>query len=239
MKMRALRVVSIIMYFLCALATAMLIIPSFTASRLSHSEKFITTVIIFAFGYMASRLLCIGAKSRVAERIMKINFIWLFVIYAVVVIDFTLISESFGRNISNIFLLSESDVKEYIAENTNIVPFGTIKLYINAYKADNIERYIVFENLLGNLLVFMPFALFLPIICKKTNSALVFLGVISATVIIIELLQIVFLTGSADIDDFILNVAGAMAAFGILRIKAVKRFVDRIARRCDADETQS
>lgn len=235
MKWQSLRVVSIIMYILCAMATVMLIMPSFTAVRLSHGEKFLTAVIIFAFGYMASRLLCIGATTDVAARIMKANFIWLFLIYVIVVIDFTLISESFGRNISNIFPLSKPQIKEYITENTNVVPFGTVRLYINAYKADNIEHYIVFENLIGNFFVFMPFAFFLPIICDKVNSALVFAGLISATVIIIELLQIVFLTGSADIDDFILNVAGAMAAFGILKIKAVKRFVRKIARRSDCD----
>lgn len=235
MKWQSLRVVSIIMYILCAMATVMLIMPSFTAVRLSHGEKFLTAVIIFAFGYMASRLLCIGATTDVAARIMKANFIWLFLIYVIVVIDFTLISESFGRNISNIFPLSKPQIKEYITENTNVVPFGTVRLYINAYKADNIEHYIVFENLIGNFFVFMPFAFFLPIICDKVNSALVFVGLISATVIIIELLQIVFLTGSADIDDFILNVAGAMAAFGILKIKAVKRFVRKIARRSDCD----
>ena len=227
MKWQSLRVVSIIMYILCAMATVMLIMPSFTAVRLSHGEKFLTAVIIFAFGYMASRLLCIGATTDVAARIMKANFIWLFLIYV--------ISESFGRNISNIFPLSKPQIKEYITENTNVVPFGTVRLYINAYKADNIEHYIVFENLIGNFFVFMPFAFFLPIICDKVNSALVFAGLISATVIIIELLQIVFLTGSADIDDFILNVAGAMAAFGILKIKAVKRFVRKIARRSDCD----
>lgn len=235
MRLQSLKVVSIIMYFICALATVMLIIPSFIATRLSHSEKFIITAIIFVLGYMASRLLCIGATIKRAQKIMKINFACLFLIYVIVVIDFTLISESFGRNISNIFLLSKSEIKEYLTDNTNLVPFGTIRLYINAYRADNIEHYIVFENLIGNFFVFMPFAFFLTIVLEKANNSIVFLCVISATVIIIELLQIVFLTGSADIDDFILNVAGAMAMFGVLKIKAVRRFADKIVRRGDTD----
>ena len=99
MKCQPLRAVSIVMYVLCAVATVMLIVPSFTDVRLSHGEKFITAVIIFAFGYMASRLLCIGVADDIAARIMKTNFIWLFLIYVIVVIDFTLISESFGENI--------------------------------------------------------------------------------------------------------------------------------------------
>ncbi len=235
MRVQSLRVVSIIMYVLCVLAAIMLIVPSFTAIKLSHGEKFISAVIVFAFGYMASRLMCIGVDIKRAEKIMKATFLWLFIIYAVVVIDFTLISDSFGRNISNIFLLSKAQIREYIKDNTNIIPFGTVKLYINAYKADNIEQYIVFENLLGNFSVFMPFAFFLPVIYKKANKAFVFLGLISVAVIVIEILQIVFLTGSADIDDFILNVAGAMAAFGILKLGCVKRFVNKIVRRSETD----
>ena len=48
------------------------------------------------------------------------------------------------------------------------------------------------------------------------------------SVLVIEVLQLVFLTGSADIDDFILNVGGAMAAYGILNIDKVKRGINKI-----------
>lgn len=224
------------MYFLCAVAAVGLIIPSFTTIRFSHGENFITTFIIFALGFMASRILCIGADSAKAKKIMKRTFIWLFLIYVMVVIDFTLVSESFGRSLSNIFLLDKGDAKEYISENTNFVPFRTIKLYLNAHTKGNIEPYIVAENLLGNFFIFMPFAFFVPIAFCRVNSALKFLGVISLTVVIIELLQIVFLTGSADIDDFILNVLGAMLAYGVLRIKLVKRFADRVLRKGEEGE---
>jgi glycopeptide antibiotics resistance protein len=58
-------------------------------------------------------------------------------------------------------------------------------------------------------------------------SALKFLLFISLTVIVVEVLQIVFLTGSADIDDFILNVGGAMAAYGVLNIQKVKYGINK------------
>lgn len=231
MKLQSIKVVSGVMYFLCIVATVGLILPSFTTLRFSHGEKFITAFIIFALGFMASRLLCVGAGSEKAQIIMKKTLIWLFLVYVLVVIDFTLISESFGRRLSNIFLLDKTQAKEYIGENTNFVPFDTIKLYLNAHTKGNIEPYIVAENLLGNFLVFMPFAFFIPIAFCRVNSALKFLVAISLIVFIIELLQIVFLAGSADIDDFILNVLGAMLAYGVLGIKSVKRFTDRILRK--------
>ncbi len=236
MKSQSLKVVSGVMYFLSAVAVAGLIAPSFTTLRFSHGEKFITVFIIFALGFMASRLLCVGADNEKAQIIMKKTFIWLFLVYVLVVIDFTLISESFGRSLSNIFLLDKTQAKKYISENTNFVPLGTIKLYLNAHTKGNIEPYIVAENLLGNFLVFTPFAFFIPIAFCRVKSALKFLVIISLTVVVIEFLQIVFLTGSADIDDFILNVSGAMAAYGVLRIKSVKKFTDKILRKGEAGE---
>ena len=54
-----------------------------------------------------------------------------------------------------------------------------------------------------------------------------FLLVISIAVIVIECLQIVFLTGSADIDDFILNVSGAAIAYGVLSIRKIKGLINK------------
>ena len=138
------------------------------------------------------------------------------------VIDFTLINNSFGRSISNIFLADKATVSDYLANKINLVPFATVKLFVNAYRESKLETLVVLENIFGNLVAFMPFAFFVPNIFKKVNSTLKFFVCISVCVLIIELLQIVFLTGSADIDDFILNASGAMAAYGILNISKIK-----------------
>ena len=45
--------------------------------------------------------------------------------------------------------------------------------------------------------------------------------------LLIELLQLLLLTGSSDIDDVILNVSGAMLFYALLRIPAVSRFLTR------------
>lgn len=144
------------------------------------------------------------------------------------VIDFTLINDNFGRNISNIFLADKTKISEYMSEKTNLIPFATVKLFINAYKTESLDAFVVIENILGNLFVFMPFAFFIPNIFKKINCAYKFLVFISVVVLIIEVLQLVFLTGSADIDDFILNVGGAMAAYGIFNIAKFKRGINKL-----------
>lgn len=154
--------------------------------------------------------------------IVKSILVCLFLLYTLMVIDFTLINDSFGRSISNIFLADKALVNEYLSQKINLIPFATVKLFVNAYKDFNLETHIVIENILGNFFVLMPFAFFVPNIFKRVNTALKFLAFISVCVLSIEVLQIVFLTGSADIDDFILNVGGAMAAYGILGVSKIK-----------------
>ncbi len=170
--------------------------------------------------------------------VVKSILVCLFLLYTLMVIDFTLINDSFGRNLSNIFLADKQAVNEYISQKVNLIPFATVKLFINAYKDAKLETLVVLENIFGNLFVLMPFAFFVPNIFKKMNSALRFLIFISLCVLIIEILQIIFLTGSADIDDFILNVGGAMLMYAVLKISKVKCFVNKLLFG-DKNETKS
>ena len=143
------------------------------------------------------------------------------------VIDFTLVNDTFGRNISNIFLSGRAEITRYFSHKTNIIPFATVKLFINAYKNESLDTLVVLENIFGNFFAFMPFAFFAPITIKNINSARRFLVFIAICVLCVETLQIIFLTGSADIDDFILNVGGAMAAYGILNVKKIKNGINK------------
>ncbi len=153
--------------------------------------------------------------------------ICLFLLYTLTVIDFTLINDSFGRSISNIFLTDKTEVSEYLSQRINLIPFATVKLFINAYRDSALQTHSVVENILGNFFVFMPFAFFVPQVFKKINSALKFFYFIATSVLCIEVLQLIFLTGSADIDDFILNVGGAMSVYGILNICKVKHGINK------------
>lgn len=171
-------------------------------------------------------------KSKVIklDRVFFVKgvIICLFLLYTLMVIDFTLINDNFGRNISNIFLANKGEIAKYFLEKTNIIPFATVKLFINAYKNDSLDTIVVIENILGNLFVFMPFAFLVPQVFKMINSTLKFLCFISLVVLGIEILQFVFLTGSADIDDFILNIGGAMAAYAIFNITKFKCGINKL-----------
>lgn len=195
---------------------------------LQHIEKIATAFVLFFFGYLAAFFGFLEGESH-EKRIkrMKTTFTFFFFLYIVIFIDFTLIDGTIGRSISNIFSLNSGEIKEYIKENTNFIPFKTVKLFISAYKDETLSMGAIIENILGNFFVLIPFALFGPCAFRKMKSPFIFFAFCSITVIVIEILQLVFLTGSTDIDDFLLNVSGGMFGLLILNIPPVKRVVSK------------
>lgn len=210
---------------------------------LNHTEKIITALILFVFGYLAAFFGYSGsAEWKKEKRRMKLAFTFFFFLYIVIFIDFTLIDGTFGRNISNIFSLNSVEIKEYIRENTNFVPFKTVKIFISAYKDETLSIGAIIENILGNFFVLTPFALFAPCAFPKMRKPLNFFAFCSVAVIAVEVLQLVFLTGSTDIDDFLLNVSGGMAGFVLLNIPPVKRAISHLTFglfRMDKNEIKS
>lgn len=142
--------------------------------------------------------------------------IWLFLgVYVLLLVNFTLIDDTFGRNIFNIQNLNYDSLVNYMETSLNLIPFATIRLYVNGLKSDNISLGYFLINIFGNLLMLMPLAFFVPTLLKKINTFLKFLIFVIGFAVCIEVLQILFLTGSCDIDDVMLNVLGAALSYPI------------------------
>ncbi len=98
----------------------------------------------------------------------------------------------------------EKDVILEGLDTANFTLFKTIKMYIDySYKLNS------FENLVGNVVVFIPFGFLLPYIqkrCKRFTALLLnaFLFVLG-----IEVFQLFSAFGAFDVDDILLNCIGA------------------------------
>lgn len=103
---------------------------------------------------------------------------------------------------------------------TNFVPFDTIMRYINYSHYFNMDLIIV--NLLGNLLIFTPMGFLLPLLSRRFRRVwpILFVGFVSS--LAVETIQFIFRVGSTDIDDLILNTAGA--GLGYLAYKFMIQF---------------
>ncbi|WP_314588521.1 VanZ family protein [Paenibacillus terrigena] len=102
----------------------------------------------------------------------------------------------------------------HLYENT--VPFHTLRDYIV-----NHHRYTfttIFLNLFGNIGVFIPIGLLLPLLFPYFRSIhRIFLASFTGCVLI-EMLQYAFTLGSFDVDDLILNLIGGMMGFGCYKV---------------------
>ena len=95
----------------------------------------------------------------------------------------------------------------------NLVPFHTLSIYLA-----NLGSWFWMRNLLGNLALLLPLGLLgpiaLPALDRWWRIALVALLVSTA----IELTQLLVPDRSADIDDVLVNVAGAILGYVVLGI---------------------
>lgn len=161
-----------------------------------------------------------------ANVLPKFNmFIW-FSLYIIMLLNLTLFDKYFGRGVT-LYVTDASQIKDYFAYNFNIIPFATIDNYLLAMRNNNLSLINFIYNIFGNILAFMPMAFFVPRQFKGINKWYKFLLFTSFTIIIIESLQMLTMSGSFDIDDYILNILGAMVVYGIVNNKRLKKYIDK------------
>lgn len=105
--------------------------------------------------------------------------------------------------------------------NTNLIPFKVLfetyhEVFINGY----VNYFII--NFLGNIIMFMPFGFFIPLLWNISNKKIILIGFCSS--LFIEISQL-FLTRGTDVDDLILNTLGVFIGslvFNLLNKKANK-----------------
>ena len=118
----------------------------------------------------------------------------------------------FGQRIS---FDHPQDYGEYIAQSINLKPFRTIRNYwYVAFRTSDRELLShIIINLAGNVIMFIPLGFFLPL--NWPGSRRLWKLMLSATGIIvcIELLQMVTMLGSLDVDDLILNLIGCLIGY--------------------------
>ena len=76
-------------------------------------------------------------------------------------------------------------------------------------------------NVVGNILVFVPFGMFLPRLFRRCKNIL-FVTLLSLELsLIVEVIQLVSRVGSFDVDDLLLNTIGGMLGYLIYKMVSV------------------
>ena len=106
-------------------------------------------------------------------------------------------------------LTNLSSLSERITDSANLIPFKTIDNFLKAYKLGNIGLKPMIANLLGNILLFVPMGVILPAVFVRCKKHLFCFFTFIITIVLVEAIQFITGVGRLDVDDFILNLAGA------------------------------
>lgn len=217
---RILIIISSTFFYLIGLVVFSYYIYLEIAPKMSMDEidRIILLFLLALFSYLGSLLL---AKYLKNNKPIKINLYAIFILYIITLIKLTLFDSDYGRIGLNIFNLNKENFEIYLRKN-NLIPFKTIIEYI--LRQDR----VAIINLLGNIIAFMPMGLFLPLIFKKQNRLKNFILTNIAIILTIEVLQLLSLSGSFDIDDLILNLLGTLLIYTLYKVKKINSLINKI-----------
>ena len=115
--------------------------------------------------------------------------------------------------------------KAAVGQNMNLTPLATIKLYLRILRNSSdvalLQHAVV--NLVGNVFMFVPLGVFLPGIFIKKPNFFKFLLWVTLMIVLVEVIQLITLLGSLDIDDLILNLFGASIGYLIWKVCSLRQ----------------
>ena len=140
---------------------------------------------------------------RNTTRNQKLGWV-LFLAYLALLVYFLFFAESFGR-------VSENRDYAY-----NLELFKEIRRFYTYREQLGMKAFLL--NIVGNMVGFMPFGFFLPIISRRSRKwyNTVLFGFCFS--LCIEVTQLVMRVGSFDVDDILLNTIGGAMGFVTYRI---------------------
>lgn len=114
----------------------------------------------------------------------------------------------------------EIPIKEYFSCYANLEPLKTLTRYIRyAFAKKNAESLLLaFLNIGGNFILFLPMGFFLPCLFRNLRSAARTFCVVAFIIFSSEIFQGVFRIGVPDIDDFLMNLSGALIGFLVAKL---------------------
>lgn len=149
--------------------------------------------------------------KKITRKHLSLASLIVFIIYISVLIYFVFFSDRYGR------------LEGYSEYRYNLTPFMEIHRYLEYRDYFTWENLIT--NLAGNILVFSPMGILIPIFMKRRVGILYIGGASFLLSFFIETVQLVFKIGVFDVDDLMMNTAGGLIGYLVYRIsQTVYRF---------------
>ena len=151
-------------------------------------------------GYIKVYFVVLGFLiENIEGRFIHIDTI-LFILYVLALIYFLFFSEEYGR--------AAMEERQY---RYNLIPFVEIRRFWVYRK--QLGLMAVVTNLFGNVIGFLPFGFILPVILDKMRSGWLIVLAGFGLSVTVEVIQLITKVGCFDVDDMILNTAGAALGY--------------------------
>ena len=163
--------------------------------------------------------------AKMTQKSKRIRFVLfaLFVLYVLVVLFILVFPNNYRGHSVFVGGLTWERWLDYVLRSFNFVPLRGIAEQIGSIAGgQHVARNLIY--LVGNIVGFIPLGFFLPALFRRQRSFIPFLLTVIISIVILELTQVLTMSGSFDIDDILLNAGGAC-----LGIVATRGCVWRIA----------
>lgn len=149
-----------------------------------------------------------------------------FICYMILLVYFLFFSEEYGRT------------EPYETYKYNLELFREIKRYWNNWDRIGILLFLI--NLVGNVVVFMPFGFLVPVMYREQRKGVCFRGHYFRSFLfvtflgflfslVIETIQLVTKVGCFDVDDLFLNTSGVILGYIIYYVS--KKIIGAFGKR--------
>lgn len=187
----------ILIPFLISMAIFTIFIP-LTKSLTTYLHPVVLVVLFFCMFVVILSIYLLLTKQQI--RIRRYFLVGAFILYTL-----------------SLLILLFMRPSEPAYENSNLVPFKTISLYLSG----NADWFVSFYNLAANVGLFVPFGVLLAF---WTRRLLIRAFLPFALISCIEITQLLTNRGSLDIDDLILNVLGFYIGYAL--VPSVRKIVE-------------
>ena len=187
------------------------------------AEKAGPMVLSFLF---AAFCWCLCSAAR-GSRFIRIALYICIIMYLILLFELTLFNYYYRSEMTSIFSVPREERMRFIKQYVNLKPFYMIKLFWTGYKNGSVSLKMMLRNIFGNVAAFMPYGFFIGTL-KPDMQRKRFLVNLVLMVSSVEILQLVMMAGTFDIDDFLLNIPPSYLTFLIMKTHAGKKLAEKL-----------
>lgn len=218
------RISAILLYIISAVVLGVYAVADLNPRiMMVPTSRLILLGVICLCSYLGTLLFSRNVEEQTKTKLIKRTFVFYFILYIFLLFNLVMLDDFFGRaSMGVIWNFDPRYLDSFLLNRVNLIPFRTVLEYLNSF---SIPLHTKIINLLGNILAFAPFGFFAQVVFNKKPSLLKFTLIMFLTSLSIEAIQLIFLVGSCDIDDIILNVFGAVFSYLIFKTKICKKII--------------